>query len=166
MGRRIFDLDLSRCIGCFACVVACNDQHDTQEEETPSLRRVVRYEDMGTGSTKFVSVGCMHCEEAPCAAACPTGAVQRDEELGLTVVDPSQCIGCHSCLMACPVGAPKFGADHRMHKCDGCIDRQRVGLAPVCVKTCPSGALRLREEGEDPLSKTGLRSLLFPAAGS
>ena len=71
MGRRIFDLDLSRCIGCFACVVACNDQHDTQEEETPSLRRVVRYEDMGTGSTKFVSVGCMHCEEAPCALWAP-----------------------------------------------------------------------------------------------
>ncbi len=142
--RMIFDCNTSRCVGCFACVVACNDQKYDMDEPGPSLLRVVRHEDLDTGNTTFTSLGCMHCPDAPCAAACPTGAVYRDMVLGLTAVDQDKCVGCRSCLTVCPIGAPQFTADNKMSKCDGCLHRQRAGLVPVCVKTCPSGALTLR----------------------
>ena len=61
---------------------------------------------------------------------------------------PSACIGCHSCAMACPYGAPSFGTDGKMIKCDGCIERWRHGLEPACVRTCPTGAIALRDMDE------------------
>lgn len=85
----------------------------------------------------------MHCTDAPCVAACPTGCLRKDEETGLTVYDNSVCIGCHSCLMACPFEAPSFTAAGKMVKCDGCIERQRHGLLPACVRVCPFDALKM-----------------------
>jgi len=148
MGKKVIvDLDLSRCVACYACVVACKDQHYDVDEQGPAFRKALRYEN-DQGVIKCISIGCMHCADSPCMAACPTGAIYRDEETGLVQVDSSSCIGCRSCLMACPFGAPKFTAENRMVKCDGCAERIKQGLEPVCVKTCPSGALFLREQNE------------------
>ena len=153
------DLDLDRCVACYACVVACLDQHYGIEEEGPALRRAFRFEN-AEGTIRCISIGCMHCADAPCLAACPTGAVYRDEETGLVQADSSVCIGCRSCLMACPFGAPQFTEENRMVKCDGCLERIRHGLEPVCVKTCPSGALSLRRENE-PARADSLRRRVF-----
>ena len=57
-------------------------------------------------------------------------------------------IGCHSCAMACPFGAPKFDPQGKIVKCDGCADRVRRGYPPACVRVCPTGALTLRTEEE------------------
>lgn len=145
MGKKHIDLDLDRCVGCFACVVTCMDQNYDVEEEGPCFRRVVKYEDQQKSQIKYVSIGCMHCEDAPCLFACPTGAIYRDEETGLIQIEREKCIGCHSCLMACPFGTPKFDKDNKMTKCTGCLERVRHGLEPACVQVCPSRALKFEE---------------------
>jgi anaerobic dimethyl sulfoxide reductase subunit B len=148
MAKRKLDLDLDRCVGCFACVVACNDQHYDINEEGPSLRQVVSYENEEKRMISTIAISCMHCEDTPCLFACPTGAIYKDAESGLVQVDRSKCIGCHSCLMACPFGAPKFDSENKMTKCDGCLERVKHGLEPVCVKTCPSGAIKFEETSD------------------
>ena len=80
--------------------------------------------------------------------ACPVGCLHKDPETGMTVVNPTHCIGCHSCAMACPFGAPKFDPQGKIVKCDGCADRVRRGYPPACVRVCPTGALTLRTEEE------------------
>jgi len=94
----------------------------------------------------YMSVACFHCDDAPCIMACPSGCIYKDDETNFTVYDTTGCIGCHSCAMACPFGAPAFGADGKMRKCDGCITRVRCGLEPACSRNCPTGALRLLDE--------------------
>lgn len=143
MGRVRIHLDQGRCVCCYACVVACQDLHYDVDQEGPALRRAVRRENEA-GEIYCTSLGCMHCDNAPCLAACPTGAIRRDEETGLVQVEQSRCVGCRSCLRACPFQVPQFTAENKMVKCDGCLERIRAGRLPVCVQTCPSGALTLR----------------------
>lgn len=143
MGRIEIHLDPGRCVCCYACVIACQDLHYDVDEKGPALRRAIRKE-TETGEIRCTSIGCMHCADAPCLAVCPTGAIRRDEDTGLVQVDRSRCVGCRSCLRACPFQVPQFTAENKMVKCDGCLDRIRAGRLPVCVQTCPSGALSLR----------------------
>lgn len=73
----------------------------------------------------------------------------------------SLCVGCHSCELACPFGAPKFAPDGKMAKCDFCYVRQQFGLKPACVHTCTTGALQFGELGEITRAKTEQASLLI-----
>ena len=84
----------------------------------------------------------MHCEDAPCLLACPTGAIRREAGAQVVGVDAGLCIGCHSCSIACPFGVPRFGTDGKMQKCDLCNERLKCGLEPACVRVCPTRALR------------------------
>ena len=158
MAKTIVELNPDRCVCCYACVAACQDLHYDIDETGPALRRALRQED-ADGTIRCGSMGCMHCADAPCLAACPTGAIRRDPETGLVVVEDERCVGCRRCRKACPYGVPQFTADKRMVKCDGCADRLRRGLEPVCVKTCPSGALYLREPEAPSSSAAQLRQL-------
>ena len=140
-----FYLDIDRCTGCYACAVACMDQNDLDGAEAGTAWRTVFTVESGTypeASVRYVSLACMHCEDAPCVLGCPTGALQRSEETQAVRVEPGLCIGCHGCAIACPYGVPRFGADGRMQKCDLCVDRLRAGLEPACVRVCPTRALR------------------------
>jgi Fe-S-cluster-containing dehydrogenase component len=109
----------------------------------PALRSVVELEKDGEYS--FVALSCMHCDDSPCIMACPVGCLRKDPETNLTIFDNENCIGCHSCSLACPYGAPSFSEEGKMIKCDGCIERLRHGLQPACVKTCPTEALKLKK---------------------
>ncbi len=149
--KRIIDLDMDRCVGCGACSVACMDQNDFRpgREEKPyrvtaGLEQIKNDRLVLTG----ISMACMHCSDAPCVRACPSGCITKDQETGFTVYDTAYCIGCHSCAMACPFGAPSFGADGKMVKCDGCVERVNHGLQPACVKVCPFDALGIYSEEE------------------
>jgi len=141
MYKRIFDIDLNRCSGCYACVVACMDQNDIIAADNDFMWRDVSSLS-GKGKIQYASLACMHCDDAPCLIACPTGAISRDEVTRLTGADKSKCIGCHSCVMSCPFGAPKFDSDGKMEKCTGCSIRVENGLVPACVRICPTRALK------------------------
>ena len=146
------ELDLSRCVACGACAIACMDQNDIDLSTGVRPYRVVfRQETRATGAIEYYSMSCMYCDNAPCVTACPSGCLRKDPETGLTLYDNTYCIGCHSCAMACPFGAPTFGPDNKMRKCNGCIDRIRAGLEPACVKGCTFGALKLVDADKDPV---------------
>ena len=110
-------------------------------------------ENGGTKGVKwaFGRRACQHCTDAPCAAICPSGAIYKDEETGLVPIDPTKCIGCQYCSIACPFDVPRYyesgGVESVfkrtvINKCNGCIDRVREGLSPACVTTCQPGALK------------------------
>ncbi len=136
-------LDVEKCVACGACAVACMDQNDVDVKVMRPFRHIADYE-QGEEFT-YISVSCMHCDDAPCVQGCPVGCLYKDPKTRLTVYDNTNCIGCHSCSMACPVGAPSF-KDGKMVKCDGCIVRLQHGYKPACVLVCPTGALQMIDE--------------------
>ena len=144
--KMIFDLDLDKCVACGACAIACMDQNDIDLKAGETPFRVVFAPEGKNNKIAYVSMACMHCAEAPCVNACPVGCIRKDEETGLTLYDNTNCIGCHSCSLACPFGAPSFGANGKMQKCDGCVTRVACGMLPSCVQHCPTGALRVVTE--------------------
>jgi len=156
-----FWIEPSRCIKCWACQVACKAWKGTRAG-TINMRRVVEV-CRGTFPNvrrTFVSMSCMHCEKPACAAACPSGAIVKREEDGIVLVDQYKCIGCRSCFIACPFGAPQFDADGAMRKCDYCLDRLALGKQPACVATCPTLALHggtMEELSRLSASKAGVR---------
>jgi carbon-monoxide dehydrogenase iron sulfur subunit len=90
------------------------------------------------GAVSF-ALQCRHCEGSPCVKACITGAMQKDEETGIVDYDEDKCVGCWTCIMACPFGAVKrdeFG-NKVISKCDLCAEEGE----PACVENCPNAAL-------------------------
>lgn len=145
MKQMVFVFDEEKCIACGACTVACMDQNDIDPRVEKQFRHISLLEKFREGKVSYssLSTACMHCADAPCVKACPTSCLHKDEETGLTLYDNSVCIGCHSCIMACPFDAPSFTPGGKMFKCDGCITRQENGLEPACVRVCPFDALKV-----------------------
>ena len=91
-----------------------------------------------TGSFS-TAVPCRHCEDAPCANVCPSGAISRVN--GAVYVEQALCIGCKSCMLACPFGAMQVTMENERveaQKCDLCLHRE---AGPACVEACPTSAL-------------------------
>jgi DMSO reductase iron-sulfur subunit len=168
-----FSFDVTRCCGCFACVVACQDQNDFVAGETVAFRHVTKHEEGAHPEARiaFLSLSCQHCGDAPCIVVCPTGAISRQPEDGVVLVDRNLCVGCHSCELACPFGAPKFPEDGKMAKCDLCAVRREQGLKPACVRICPVKALdygpieALSEKKAETASVRILKSLVCAISG-
>lgn len=143
--------DAEKCCACHACTVACMDQNDTDVVEGElAYRKAYNVEFMDSNELKcmFVSSACMHCADAPCIMGCPVGCLRKDAETGMTIYDNTNCIGCRSCGMACPFGAPRYQPNGKMEKCDGCYIRIKNGLKPACVRACAFGALKCLDEAE------------------
>ena len=99
MGNKRVVADSSRCIGCQTCMAACIEAHDIPGNIAAPRLRVTRTYEISA------PVACHHCEDAPCAKACPTGALFFDPKNHRIGVNEDNCIGCKSCVMACPFGA-------------------------------------------------------------
>ena len=158
-----FQLDLSRCVGCGSCVLACRIENRLPTHV--SWRRVLQVNRprIGAGPTYHLSVACHHCDHPPCVAGCPSGALRKRTD-GLVELVADRCIGCRYCEMTCPFGAPSYdGTQGVMTKCHLCHHRLAEGLDPACVVACPTGALgllpepsRMGEDGAGPARKEGL----------
>jgi formate dehydrogenase iron-sulfur subunit len=137
MARVKFLCDADRCIECNACVTACKNEH-----EVPwgiNRRRVVTIND-GKPGERSVSMACMHCTDAPCAAVCPVSCFYTTAD-GVVLHSKDLCIGCGYCFYACPFGAPQypkvgnFGSRGKMDKCRcSCAHQLHFRLSRVpCV---------------------------------
>ena len=151
--KYVFTFDEDRCSACGACRVGCMDQNDADPAARETGYRCTYEEEFEQpdGRVEFVylSASCMHCQDAPCISACPVGCLKKDDETGFTIYDNTNCIGCRSCALACPFGAPHFRErDGKMVKCDGCNTRVKHGRKPACVLACSFGALDCIPEPE------------------
>lgn len=161
-------IDLKRCTGCFACVMACKVEHQTPPKVF--WAKVLRSErgKYPVVTRQPIPVLCMHCKEPECEKVCPTGATKKRDD-GIVIVDNKICVGCRYCVVACPYGAryfvPKWtdyftGKDQPsskyaeyarkkwlaendkgvVTKCTFCVERVEKGRKPACVEACPAEA--------------------------
>ena len=144
---RVITTDVDKCMGCHSCEIACAVEHSESQnlleaiKQTPIPRPRVA---VMAASDMAVPLQCRHCEDAPCVAICPTGALQKPDPEGPVTIDQEMCIGCKSCIIVCPFGVISMSAEgHAIIKCDMCIDRLAEGRQPACVEACPTGAMQL-----------------------
>lgn len=145
-------IDLDKCVGCQACVVACKAEHDLPPrlgetatvEKLPQWMKVYAIGPTGTFPNlhaHYLPVFCNHCLDAPCIKACPMEAIYRRDD-GIVLVDKDRCTGCQQCAWACPFGALSLNENEGVvEKCDMCVHLVDAGLEPSCVKHCPTEAM-------------------------
>ena len=155
-------IDVSKCIGCKACQVACSEWNDLRETigtnigtydnprdltaETWTVMRFSEVEETTQEGTRLEWLirkdGCMHCADPGCLKACPSPGAIVQYSNGIVDFHQENCIGCGSCVTGCPFDVPRLSKkDGKAYKCTLCSDRVAVGLEPACVKTCPTGAI-------------------------
>ncbi|MCB8933403.1 MAG: 4Fe-4S dicluster domain-containing protein [Fimbriimonadaceae bacterium] len=161
MARLSMLIDLTRCIGCDACTLACKQENGTPVDVF--FARVLNVESGTYPNVKrlYIPVLCNHCDDAPCLKSCPNKAIIRRED-GIVLIDQERCRGTGACVSACPYGnvmlIPRdkwylnedesYERDHvkpRLNenvarKCTYCAQRVDVGLDPACVVACPTKA--------------------------
>jgi formate dehydrogenase iron-sulfur subunit len=158
-------VDLTRCVGCRSCELACSKEHGLpappvdenfeilDEEKVPTRRRpdhraftvVNHYHSPLSEHPLFRKIQCNHCLEPACLTACFVNAYTKTPE-GAVIYDPTVCVGCRTCMVACPFSIPAFKYDSslgaRIMKCNFCFDsRLSKNRLPACVEACPMEAL-------------------------
>ena len=135
--------DRKKCIGCHSCEVQCETNKSLPSG--PKLCQVIPGGPNvidGLPRVSHVLMSCFHCETPWCVAACPAGAMKKRPRDGIVYVDPLLCIGCKTCIAACPWGSVQWDSEKRQAvKCDFCMDRIDQGLKPACVTVCTSHCL-------------------------
>ena len=161
-------VDLTKCIGCGSCSVACKLWNGTSfDKEKPATNEtgkdailndknwtiVTKHEVKNTEGKpiwRFVKQQCMHCVEPACVSACFSKALQKDEN-GAVVYYPDLCVGCRYCLVACPFDVPKYEWEKALPlvtKCQMCSSRIANGDSPACVGVCPTNVMKFGNRDE------------------
>lgn len=152
-------IDVTTCIGCKACQMACSEWNDIRDEigtnhgvyDNPidltakswTVMRFAETEENGKLEWLIRKDGCMHCADPGCLKACPSPGAIIQYENGIVDFHQENCIGCGYCIAGCPFNIPRINkADNKAYKCTLCSDRVAVGQEPACVKTCPTGAIQ------------------------
>ena len=139
-----FHFDMTKCVGCKCCEVACAQQNGNPADV--SWRRVGEVEGGVFPDTQrlHLSMACNHCLDPSCMTGCPTQAYAKDPKTGIVLHDAEACIGCEYCIWNCPYSVPTFNeARGVVGKCDMCHERLADGDSPACVDACPSEALAI-----------------------
>jgi DMSO reductase iron-sulfur subunit len=139
-----FHFDMTKCIGCKCCVVACNEQNGNPAEL--NWRRVGEIEGGYYPHTQrhYLSMGCNHCLEPSCLIGCPVLAYTKDSLTGVVLHNADACIGCQYCTWNCSYGVPQYNPERGVvGKCDMCHNRLSDGMAPACVAACPEEAIAI-----------------------
>ena len=133
MSRVLRAHGMSKCIGCYTCMITCaliNQKNHSLEKSSIHIKTT------GGLEGSLVVTVCHGCKEAACAEACPTGALKSLKKGGVDLVE-AECIGCRRCVSSCTVGAITFNEDtHKPIICHHC---------GICVRSCPHGCLSLEE---------------------
>ena len=141
MTKYAFVIDQRKCIGCHACTVACKAEHDVPIGVYRTWVKYIEKGEFPSSRRYFIVNRCNHCDDAPCVAICPTKALYKRKD-GIVDFDSSRCIGCKSCMQACPYDALYIDPNsHTAAKCNYCAHRTEVGLEPACVVVCPEHAI-------------------------
>ena len=151
-------VDISHCIGCKGCEVACKEWNDLGAEISHNFGSYQSHRDLSSHTWLLMRFNeeriggefqwlikkdaCLHCAEPGCLFACPEPEAIVQYENGIVDFNQEHCIGCQYCIAGCPFDIPRFDRGRRkVYKCNFCIDRVEAGLEPACVKTCPTQAI-------------------------
>lgn len=136
-----FVIDNRKCIGCHACTTACKSEHEVPIGVNRTWVKQVEKGKFPHTRRLFSVMRCNHCTEAPCVEICPVEALFIRED-GIVDFDKDRCIGCKSCMQACPYDALYLDPEnHTAAKCNYCAHRIDIGLEPACVNICPEHAI-------------------------
>jgi formate dehydrogenase iron-sulfur subunit len=139
-----FHFNMTKCIGCRSCEIACNEQNGNPTDIR--WRRIGEIEGgvYPNTSRHYLSMGCNHCLDADCLKGCPVDAYTKDPVTGIVLHSADACIGCQYCVWNCPYSVPQFNEERGVvGKCDMCHGRLTDGLEPACVNACPEGAIEI-----------------------
>ena len=137
-------VELDRCIGCRGgCQVACKTENEValgpSRSKMYTMGPTGHYPDL---QMYFMPVMCQQCEYPACVEVCPTGACYKSDEDGVIYIDREVCIGCQSCMRACPYQCIIFNKElHVSDKCNICVQKREQGEMPACVRNCAGNAL-------------------------
>jgi formate dehydrogenase beta subunit len=152
-------VDVTTCIGCKACEVACVEWNDmpfrpttfdnsyqTMPETDWNFWNLIKFNehqrDDGTLMWLMRKDQCMHCQDPGCLRACPADGAIVQYTNGIVDFNQDNCIGCQYCVSGCPFNIPRFNSvTKKVYKCTLCSDRVGAGLEPACIKACPTGCL-------------------------
>lgn len=136
--KRLFiDLDICASGECEKCVIECSYWHHTQE---PGNNGILSVAELAT-----YAIICRKCEEPHCVNSCPVDALEQQKEKDKLLIRHNMlCVSCKTCSHACPYGTiyPE-NVPLLIHNCDFCLDRRKNKNEPLCIKTCPYGALKI-----------------------
>jgi len=136
-------IDLTKCIGCEACVMACKEINSLPKDTKTDRLSAENWTVVERRKGVNIRRQCMHCENPACASACPVGALVKSPE-GPVIYAEEKCMGCRYCMVACPFQVPKYEWDNplpKVQKCVMCYEKcVKVGKEPACASACPTGA--------------------------
>jgi len=155
-----FLYDMTTCIGCKSCQMACKDRHDLPAGEL--IRRVIGYEGgkFPHPWLYYLSLSCNHCVDPICVKNCPTGALHKEPVYGAVLIDDTKCVNCGQCQLACPYGQIQYYESlGKVAKCDMCLDLVAAGELPACVGACVMRALQFGPLAELESAETAVKDV-------